>query len=250
MWRRLESSLWRPWRPAPKVHRPSKRRTVTGRRAWFSPRGLNLHEGADDRVEAFMKKFWLAAAAALILTAMLPDGAFAQRGGFRGGGFGGGGFRGAAMGGGFRGAAMGGGFRGAAMGGGFRGAAMGGGFRGAAMGGGFRGAAMGGGGVRMAAISPGFRSAAIGPGFRSAAIGPRFRSAAIGPAFRTAAVGPRFRTAAIGPGFRRRGFGFPFVAGVGLGLAATYPYYYSGYYSDPCVVWDGYAWVNVCPYSY
>jgi hypothetical protein len=232
MWRRLESSLWRPWRPAPKVHRPSKRRTVTGRRAWFSPRGLNLHEGADDRVEAFMKKFWLAAAAALILTAMLPDGAFAQRGGFRGGGFGGGGFRGAAM------------------GGGFRGAAMGGGFRGAAMGGGFRGAAMGGGGVRMAAISPGFRSAAIGPGFRSAAIGPRFRSAAIGPAFRTAAVGPRFRTAAIGPGFRRRGFGFPFVAGVGLGLAATYPYYYSGYYSDPCVVWDGYAWVNVCPYSY
>src|SRR6266480_1185122 len=151
---------------------------------------------ADDRVEAFMKKFWLAAAAALILTAMLPDGAFAQRGGFRGGGFGGGGFRGAAM---------------------------GGGFRGAAMGGGFRGAAMGGGGVRMAAISPGFRSAAIGPGFRSAA---------------------------IGPGFRRRGFGFPFVAGVGLGLAATYPYYYSGYYSDPCVVWDGYAWVNVCPYSY
>ena len=109
---------------------------------------------------------------------------------------------------------------------------------------------MGGGGVRMVAISPGFRSAAIGPGFRSAAIGPRFRSAAIGPAFRTAAVGPRFRTAAIGPGFRRRGFGFPFVAGVGLGLAATYPYYYSGYYSDPCVVWDGYAWVNVCPYSY
>src|SRR6266480_659110 len=181
---------------------------------WFSPRGLNLHEGADDRVEAFMKKFWLAAAAALILTAMLPDGAFAQRGGFRGGGFGGGGFRGAAM---------------------------GGGFRGAAMGGGFRGNAMGGGGVRMAAISPGFRSAAIGP---------RFRSAAIGPAFRTAAVGPRFRTAAIGPGFRRRGFGFPFVAGVGLGLAASYPYYYSGYYSDPCVVWDGYAWVNVCPYSY
>src|SRR6516164_8471332 len=33
-----------------------------------------------------------------------------------------------------------------------------------------------------------------------------------------------------------------------LGFAATYPYYYSGYYSDPCVVWDGYEWVNVCPY--
>jgi hypothetical protein len=134
-----------------------------------------------------MKRFWLAAAAALILTAMLPDGAFAQRGGFRGGGFGGGGFRGAAIGGGFQGAAIGGGFRGAA-------------------------------------ISPGFRSAAIGPGFR---------------------------TAAFAPGFRRRGFGFgyPFVAGVGLGLAATYPYY-SAYYSDPCVVLDPYyGWVNVCPYS-
>src|SRR2546429_9052161 len=93
---------------------------------WFSPRGLNLHEGSDDRVEASMKKFWFAAAAALLLTAMLPDGAFAQRGGFRGGGFGGGGFRGAAIGGGFRGAAIGGGFRGAAIGGGFRGGALGG----------------------------------------------------------------------------------------------------------------------------
>jgi hypothetical protein len=29
-----------------------------------------------------MKKFWLAAAAALLVTAILPDGAFAQRGGF------------------------------------------------------------------------------------------------------------------------------------------------------------------------
>jgi hypothetical protein len=50
-----------------------------------------------------MRKFWLAAAAALLLTAILPGGAFAQRGGFRGGGFGGGGFRGGAIGGGFRG---------------------------------------------------------------------------------------------------------------------------------------------------
>src|SRR5207245_8603417 len=86
--------------------------------------------------EASMKRFWLAAAAALILTTMLPDGAFAQRGGFRGGGFGGGGFRGAAIGGGFRGAAIGGGFRGTGIGGGFRGTAIGGGFRGAAIGGG------------------------------------------------------------------------------------------------------------------
>jgi hypothetical protein len=70
--------------------------------------------------------------------------------------------------------------------------------------------------------------------------------------FRTAAFGPRFRTAAFAPGFRRRGFGFgyPFVAGVGLGLAASYPYYYSAYYSDPCLVLDPYyGWVNVCPYS-
>jgi len=156
-----------------------------------------------------MKRFWFAAAAALILTTMLPEGAFAQRGGFRGGGFGGGGFRRAAIGGGFRGAAISGGFRGAAIGGGFRGAAIGGGFRGI--------------GVRTAAIGPGFRRAAIGPGFRAAAIGRGFRVGA----------------------FRRRGF---FLAGAGLGFAATYPYYYSGYYSDPCVVWDGYEWVNVCPY--
>jgi hypothetical protein len=165
-----------------------------------------------------MKRFWLAAAAALILTTMLPDGAFAQRGGFRGGGFGG--------------------FRGAAIGGGFRGAAIGGSFRGAAIGGGFRGV-----GVRTAAIGPGFRTAAIGPRFRAGAIGPGFRTAAIAPGVRAAAIGRGFRVAS----FRRRGF-VPFVAGAGLGFAATYPYYYSGYYSEPCVVWDGYEWVNVCPY--
>src|SRR5262249_58900068 len=109
-------------------------------------------------------------------------------------------------------------------------AAIGGGFRSAAIGGGFRGV-----GVRTAAIGPGFRTAAIGPGFRTAAIAPGVRAAAIGQGFRVA-------------GFRRRGF-VPFVAGAGLGFAATYPYYYSGYYSDPCVVWDGYEWVNCCPYD-
>jgi hypothetical protein len=77
------------------------------------------------------------------------------------------------------------------------------------------------------------------------AIGPGFRTAAIAPGIRAAAIGRGFRVA----GFRRRGF-VPFVAGAGLGFAATYPYYYSGYYSDPCVVWDGYEWVNVCPYPY
>jgi hypothetical protein len=96
-----------------------------------------------------MKQFWIVAAVAVLLTALLPDGAFAQRGGFRGGAIGGG-FRGGAIGGGFRGAAIGGGFRGAAIGGGFRGAAIGGGFRGAAIGGGFRGG-----------VGPGFRG--VGP---------------------------------------------------------------------------------------
>jgi hypothetical protein len=36
--------------------------------------------------------------------------------------------------------------------------------------------------------------------------------------------------------------------GLGLGAAWGYPYY-SSYYSDPCIAWDGYEWVNVC-YSY
>src|SRR5262249_4727106 len=58
-----------------------------------------------------MKQFWLVAAAALLVTTLLPGGAFAQRGGFRGGAIGGG-FRGAAIGGGFRGAAIGRGCRG------------------------------------------------------------------------------------------------------------------------------------------
>src|SRR5262249_25167030 len=163
-----------------------------------------------------MKQFWLVAAAALLVTTLLPEGAFGQRGGFRGG-------------------AIGGGFRGAAIGGGFRGvgpgiARVGPGFRAAAIGGGFRGVGPG-----IARVGPGFRAAAIGPGFRTAAIAPGVRAAAIGRGFRVA-------------GFRRRGF-VPFVAGAGLGFAATYPYYYSGYYSDPCVVWDGYEWVNVCPYD-
>jgi hypothetical protein len=67
-----------------------------------------------------MKQFWLVATAVVLLTTLLPDGAFAQHGGFRGGGggfHGGGGFRGAAIGGGFRGK-VGPGFRGP----GFRGA--------------------------------------------------------------------------------------------------------------------------------
>jgi hypothetical protein len=47
-----------------------------------------------------------------------------------------------------------------------------------------------------------------------------------------------------GSGFRRGwgGWGLP-LAGLGLGLGY---YGYSSYYSDPCVVWDGYTWVDAC----
>ena len=90
----------------------------------------------------------------------------------------------------------------------------------------------------------GFRSAAIG-GFRGGAISRGgFRGVGIaGPGFR----GP-VRVAGFGGGGFRRGWGgwgwgLP-LAGVGLGLGYYgYPYY-SSYYSDPCVVWDGYDWVD------
>src|SRR5262245_32386487 len=147
-----------------------------------------------------MKQFWLVATAALLVTTLLPDGAFAQRGGFRGG-------------------AIGGGFRGAAIGGGFRGvgpgiARVGPGFRAAAIGGGFRGVGPG-----IARVGPGFPSAAIGPGFRGA---------------RVAA----FRGAGWAPGWRwRRGWGWPLAFGLGLGAAWDYPYDTS-YYSDPCIFWE------------
>src|SRR5262245_3160793 len=135
------------------------------------------------------------------------------------------------------GASMGGGFRGAAIGGGFRGAGMG--FRAAPIGGGFRTASIGG----FRGVGPGI--ARVGPGFRTAAIGPRFRTAAIGPGFRHVGVAG-FRGA---PGWRfRRGWGWPVAACLGFGWG--YPYYAS-YYSDACIVWSGYGWVNVCyPYSY
>jgi hypothetical protein len=56
-------------------------------------------------------------------------------------------------------------------------------------------------------------------------------------------VGRGVRVAGFrGGGFRRGwggwGWGLP-LAGLGLGLG-----YYG--YSDPCVVWDGYDWVNIC----
>ena len=89
----------------------------------------------------------------------------------------------------------------------------------------------------------GFRSAAIG-GFRGGTISRGgFRGVGIaGPGFR----GP-VRVAGFGGGGFRRGWGglgwgLP-LAGLGLGLGY---YGYSSYYSDPCVVWDGYTWVDAC----
>jgi len=102
---------------------------------------------------------------------------------------------------------------------------------------GFRGG-IGGGGFRSAAIG-GFRGGAIRSGFgRVGVAGPGFRGPVVGGGIRVAG----FR----GGGFRRGwggwGWGLPF-AGLGLGLGY---YGYSSYYSDPCVVWDGYTWVDAC----
>ena len=88
----------------------------------------------------------------------------------------------------------------------------------------------------------GFRGGAIG-GFRGGAVRGGFGRVGIaGLGFRGPVVGRGVRVA----GFRGgRGWGLP-LAGLGLGLGYYgYPYY-SSYYSDPCVVWDGYTWVNIC----
>src|SRR4029453_11828245 len=67
----------------------------------FNLTSASVLRGADARRRRPMKHFWFVAAAAVLLMTLLPDGAFAQRGGFRGAAIGGGG-----MGGGFRGAAI------------------------------------------------------------------------------------------------------------------------------------------------
>ena len=76
-----------------------------------------------------------------------------------------------------------------------------------------------------------------------------------GGGFRGPVVGGGARVAAFrggGWGWRRGwgGWGWPVAAGLGLGLGwgyYNYPYY-SGYYgySDPCLAWNGYNWINVC----
>ena len=215
----------------------SRPRTI---HVWFTDKALKLlsREASTKQVqEASMNKLCLIGAAALLAISFLPELASAQRGGggMRGGGMGG--FHGGGMGGGFRGGGMGGGFRGGAIGGGFRGAAIGGGgFRGAAIGPGFRGG-FGGGGLRTAAIGTGFRGGMVRGGFGRAGI--------VGPGFRGPVRVAGFR----GGGFRRgwggAGWGLP-LAGRRLGLGLLRLSHYSSYYSDPCVEWDGYTWVNIC----
>jgi hypothetical protein len=189
--------------------------------------------------EASMKRFSLLAATALVLAIALPEDASARVGGFGGGGFHGGGFGG----GGFRGAAIGGGgFRG----GGFAARGIGpGGMRAAAIGGGFADRGIGLGGARAAAIGGGLRAADVG-GFRGAG----FRAGGLRPGFR-GAIGPGVRVAGFrggGSGWRgRRGlgwWGWPVAAGIGLGAWSYYDA--APYYDDPCLAWNGYAWVNVC----
>jgi hypothetical protein len=90
-----------------------------------------------------------------------------------------------------------------------------------------------------------FRGAAIG-GFRGGAVRGGFGRVGIaGLGFRGPVVGRGVRVAGFRGGRGWGGWGLP-LAGLGLGLGYYgYPYY-SSYYSDPCVVWDGYTWVNIC----
>jgi hypothetical protein len=77
-----------------------------------------------------------------------------------------------------------------------------------------------------------------------------------GLGFRGPVIGSGVRVAGFrGAGWRRGwgGWGWPVAAGLGLGLGTwgyyNYPYY-SGYYgspySDSCLAWNGYNWVDVC----
>jgi hypothetical protein len=114
-------------------------------------------------------------------------------------------------------------------------------------GGGMRGGAIGGGGFRGAAIGGGFRGAPISSGFRGGMVG---RS---GLGFRGPVIGSGVRVAGFRGAGWRRGWGWPVAAGLGLGLGTwgyyNYPYYsayYGAPYSDSCLAWDGYNWVDVC----
>jgi hypothetical protein len=97
------------------------------------------------------------------------------------------------------------------------------------------GGGRGGGGMRGGGFG-GFHGAAVGGGFR----GGGFRAAGIG-GFRGAGIGPGFR-GGWRPGWRG-GWGWPVGAALGVGALG---YYGSSYYSDPCLAWNGYNWVNFC----
>jgi hypothetical protein len=73
----------------------------------------------------------------------------------------------------------------------------------------------------------------------------------LGVAAQATIIGPkwnlpwgRFSQCRLGPGW---GWcrGWPVVAGLGLGLGA-WGYYDDPYYSDACIVWNGYNWDNIC----
>jgi hypothetical protein len=117
-------------------------------------------------------------------------------------------------------------------------------------------APIGGGGMRGGAISGGGGGAIGGGGFRGAAIGGGFSGAPISSGFRGPVIGSGVRVAGFrGGGWRRGwgGWGWPVAAGLGLGLGIggyyNYPYYsayYGAPYSDSCLAWNGYNWVDVC----
>ena len=77
-----------------------------------------------------------------------------------------------------------------------------------------------------------------------------------GLGFRGPVIGSGVRVAGFrGAGWRRGwgGWGWPVAAGLGLGLGTwgyyNYPYYsayYGAPYSNSCLAWDGYNWVDVC----
>jgi hypothetical protein len=183
-----------------------------------------------------MKRLWpIGAAALLLVTVFVPDGAYAQRGGMRGGGGFGGGMRAGGFGG-FHGGAMGGGFRGAAIGGGFRGGGPGI-ARIGAIGGGFRG-----GGIAAARVGGFGGGVGRGPAFvgRSTLIG---RSAFIGRPFANRAFFPARRFAF----FPRRRFIAPFF-GAGL-FAAGYGYSSCWSWVPTAFGWQQ-VWVCGGPYGY
>ena len=166
-----------------------------------------------------MKQLCLIGAATLGLLALLPGDAFAQRAPIGGGGM-----------------------RGGAIGGG-------GGFRGGAIGGGFRGR------HRRRWLPGGCHRRRVPRGSDQQRFpwrhGRQERSWLPWPGDRQRRSRGRLPRWWLAP--RLGGWGWPVAAGLGLGLGTwgyyNYPYYsayYGAPYSDSCLAWDGYNWVDVC----